>query len=749
MAGKSGQELMRYRPEVNFWLAVAAIALTAVLVAACTSKETAPAGQEPAGPAPAVAVVTDKGVESEPKPAVKFTGSGRLAEVTPFEDIAVSALGADAFVDNWFPGIALFDYDRDGDIDIYVSSAEDASPRGQARGGPNLLFRNEGDATFTEVAEEAGVTIPEANSTGVAACDLDNDGYQDLYVASYGRIGDDLDYRSVDDTPGLRDAVRDHIFRNNGDGTFEDVTEEAVEKPNILSALSIACADVNGDGWLDIYVGNRIDDDFLTLEESRHHGHYNVLYLNNRDFTFTDVTDEAGLLGGEIKLLDFDGQPVQYTDPVTGRTTVGFDPQFVDDKGNLVGDPTGQTLAVMFFDYDSDGDPDLWQADDGDLLKVYRNDSTEETVRFTRVDKELGIDMVGAWMGFALGDYDSDSDLDVFVTNIGFHPLLNEQLPIPTGDCASTHMYDWSTCYHFLLENKAEQAGAGAGLFENVAPKVEVTPSGVLPPPSLDPSNYLQEWGVTTVPPGLEAYDFGFGTTFLDMENDGDQDLYWLGSMGGRGEGPYGQQYEGVGRMMRSDGTGNFEDVTVESRLLDIAHVDYEDLDPTNPLFDPIDRRLSPEFHENGKGVAKGDLNGDGYVDLVGSNSMGPVWVGPNLLDLLGGRLFVWLNGGGENDWVGLRLKGRMAIDGTGSNADAIGARVVVWTKSADGVSSSQVQDVLGGSSFISMNSTDLHFGLGRENTIDRVEIAWPSGMTQVLEDLESNVLHEIVEPAP
>ena len=84
---------MRYRPEVNFWLAVAAIGLTAVLVTACTSKETAPARPEPAGPAPAVAVVTDKGVESEPKPAVKFTGSGRLAEVTPFEDIAVSALG--------------------------------------------------------------------------------------------------------------------------------------------------------------------------------------------------------------------------------------------------------------------------------------------------------------------------------------------------------------------------------------------------------------------------------------------------------------------------------------------------------------------------------------------------------------------------------------------------------------------------------------------------------------------------------
>ncbi len=710
-----------------------------LLTAACRS-----AGPESPTPQPAEIRQADE------SPAVAFSGSGRLADVTPFEDIAVSALGADAFVDNWFPGIALFDYDRDGDIDIYVSSAEDASPRGQARGGPNLLLRNDGDETFTEVAETAGVDIPKANSSGVAACDLDNDGYQDLYVASYGRIGDDLDYRSVDETPGLRDAVMDHLFRNRGDGTFEDVTERAVEEPNILSALSVACADVNGDGWLDLYVGNRADDDFITFEESRHHGQYNVLYLNNGDFTFSDVTEEAGLLEGEIKLLGPDGRPIQYTDPATGRTTVGFDPSFVDQNGNLVGDPTGQTLALMFFDYDSDGDPDLWQADDGDVLKVYRNDSTRDSVRFTRVDAELGIDIAGAWMGFALGDYDSDLDLDVFVTNIGFHPLLHEQPKISTGDCASTHNYEWSTCYHFLLENKSSPDRGtkdAAGLFQNVAPKVAVTPSGVMPPPSLDPANYLPEWDVNTVPPGLQAYDFGFGTTFLDMENDGDQDLYWLGSMGGRGEGPYGQQYEGAGRMMRSDGSGNFEDVTVESRLLDIALVDYENLDPKDPAFDPVSRRISAKFHENGKGVAKADLNGDGYVDLVGSNSMGPIWVGPNLLDLLGGRLFVWMNGGGDNQWVTLRLKGRMAIDGTGSNADAIGARVKIWAASADGEIRSQVQDLIAGSSFISMSSMDLHFGLGSATQVERLEIRWPSGTVQIIENLEINRLHQIAEP--
>ncbi len=719
-------------------LALFALALTSALAIACSSSGS-PAIPKDVPDEPKLAGTRD--VEATPIRA--FSGSGRLATVTPFEDIAISALGPNAFVDNWFPGMALFDYDRDGDIDIYVSSAEEASPRGQARGGPNLLFRNDGAAVFTEVAEMAGVSIPAANSSGVAACDFDNDGFQDLYVASYGRIGDDLDYRSVDETPGLREAVMDHIFRNNGDGTFEDVTETAVEKPNTMSALSVACADVNSDGWLDVYVGNRADDDFITFEESTHHGQYNVLYLNNGDFTFSDVTEEAGLKGGEIKLLAPDGQPVQFTDPATGKKTVAFDPTFVDDNGNLVGDPTGQTLAVMFFDHDSDGDPDLWQGDDGDLLKIYRNDSTQDAVKFTRVDRELGVDMVGAWMGFALGDYDSDLDLDVFVTNIGYHPLLWEQPPIPTGDCASTHDLDWSTCYHFLLRNEA-----GGGRFVNVAPEVKVTPSGVLPPESLDPSGYVPEWGITTPPPGLEAYDFGFGTTFLDMENDGDQDLYWLGSMGGRGEGPYGQQYQGVGRMMRGDGSGNFEDVTVESRLLDIALVDYEDLDPKDPLFDPVERRIAAKFHENGKGVAKGDLNGDGYVDIVGSNSMGPIWVGPNLLDLLGGRLFIWLNGGGDNHWVTLRLKGRMAVDGTGSNADGVGARVKIWAASSDGEVRAQVQEVMAGSSFISMSSRDVHFGLGDAAGVERIEIHWPSGVVQTIENPAIDRLHEIVEPA-
>ena len=111
--------------------------------------------------------------------------SGGLA---PFTDIAREALGKNALTINRYPGVAIFDYDRDGDLDFYVTQEE---------GGPNFLFRNDGDESFTEVSESAGVAAVDSNSTGVAACDFNNDGYQDLYVGAHGRKGDGLDFRSA------------------------------------------------------------------------------------------------------------------------------------------------------------------------------------------------------------------------------------------------------------------------------------------------------------------------------------------------------------------------------------------------------------------------------------------------------------------------------------------------------------------------------------------------------------------------
>ena len=701
----------------------------------------------------------------EPDPADDIVPSIKIAtaeadptdDIVPFVNIARAALGDNAFVNNWHPGVAIFDYDRDGDMDFYITVADGTSDKPESLGGPNLLFRNDGGGVYTEVAAEAGVDAFASNSTAPAVCDINNDGYQDLYVASYGRIGDGLDYRSVDpifyfrEEPGLRQAVTDRLFLNRGDGSFEDITASSFGGAvNIRSAISVACADVDGDGWLDLFVGNRADQDFIRFDDPRHHGHYNVLYRNNGDLTFSDITEQAGLLGPQILMLDPEGAPMEWKNPTTGEVTRGYDPTVRDTMGNVVGDPTGQTLSTLFFDQDDDGDPDLWIADDGDTLKVYRNDSSNGEIKFTPIQSEMEIDDIGAWMGFAVADYDGDEDLDIFISNIGFHFLLGQKPAGPSGDCAYSHQFGWGTCYHYLLRNDGIRDVPNVGavpVFTNVASETIVKPSRAMPPASLDPSNILPEWG-TEGPKGLSAYDFGFGAVFFDYENDGDQDLYWLGAMGGRGEGPNGQIYKGVGRMMRGDGAGSFEDITVESHLLDAQGVDYSITDPNHPEFDAARQRMDPRFHENGKGLASCDLNGDGHVDLIGTNSNGPTFIGEGIIDFFPGPLFVWESGGDGGHWISLRLKGRMGVDGTGSNADAVGARVFVTADIGDGKLHTQVRDVLASSTFLGMSCLDLHFGLADASKVNEISILWPSGVHQILTDEDVDQIIEVVEPA-
>ncbi|MCH8205536.1 MAG: VCBS repeat-containing protein [Chloroflexi bacterium] len=673
-----------------------------------------------------------------------YLGLGR-APVTPFTNVAPYALknGVDR-VWNWRPGVVVFDYDRDGDLDFYVTDSFQ---------NPNLLYRNEGDGTFVNVAEAAGVAAFLSHGTGVVACDLNNDGYQDLYVGARGLAGKSLDFRSAlgdDDTARrLHSAIQDRLFVNNRDGTFTEITDSAFgDDLNLRSANSIVCADVDGDGWLDIYVGNLFTEDFFEFDRLSIPGHFNVLYLNNGDLTFRDVAESAGVQGPEMTWFDAEGRPITFEDPETGRTYVAYDPTLKDARGNPVGDPTGQTFAVLFFDYDDDGDPDLWLSNDGDRLLVFRNDSTPGNVKFVQVATEMGIDLVGDWMGFAVGDYDGDADLDIFITNGGYHPLTRPPEVEPGRECPYSGRFEWATCAHFLLRNDGtrEVPGLGSvGNFIDVAATTVIVPSFVMPPDGLDPNNIVSPW---EVPTGLAAYGFGFGTTFFDFDNDGDQDLYWLGSARGRGQGPQGYMYPGAGHMLRGDGQGSFEDITVRARLLDIQDVDYASYDPRDPEVTTATKELREKFHENGKGLAHGDFNGDGYVDLIGTNSTGPVFVGKNKTELQSGPIFVWMNGGGDNHWISLRLTGRMAIDGTGSNADGIGARVyVTTTPRGETEPLIQVQEVLGGSSYLSMDSIDLEFGVGTATVIEEITINWPSGRKQVLNDVSVDQVIGITEP--
>ena len=657
------------------------------------------------------------------------------AAITPFVNVAPHALKDGFEVSNYRPSAVVFDYDNDGDQDLYITQNAD---------DPNFLYSNLGDGTFVNVSAEAGVDLTLQNSSGAIACDLNNDGYKDLYVGARGIIGDGLDFRSAESVDlasrHLRRVIGDRLLVNQGDGTFQDVTVSALgEQVNIRSASSAACADVDGDGWLDIYVGNAVDEDWFMFDQTSHAGHYNVLYVNNGDLTFNEMAETVGVNGGPIMLRDAEGNPILFTDSDTGLQYEGYDPNLVDAKGNRIADPSGRTHAVLFFDHDNDRDPDLWVANDGHRPYVFRNDSTPGDVRFMPVAEAMGVSKSGNWMGFAVGDYDSDEDLDLFVTNVGFHLRLFPPQEEPGGDCRYTERFEWGTCLHYLLRNDGtgDVSGIGTvGLFRDVAASTIVEPSPLMPAKSLEKRRIHPEW---EQPTGLAAYDFGYGVTFFDYDNDGDQDLYWLGS-----EGPPGKSsYPSAGRMLRGDGQGNFEDITVRAQLLDILDVDYSVLDADDPEFNPDRQRISSKFHLNGKALAHADLNGDGYLDLVGTNSSGPVWDSrTSSWEPMLGPVFVWMNSGGDHHWITLRLKGRMGIDGTGSNADAIGAKVFL---TAGG--HTQVQEVRAGSSYLSMDSIELEFGLGEVDVVNEIKVLWPGGKTQILEDLGVDQVMEITEP--
>lgn len=661
-----------------------------------------------------------------------------IASVTPFIESSSEILSEGN--ENWNdrPGVAVFDFDQDGDLDLYITQKANHS---------NRLYRNNGKGLFTDIAKTAGVELISSHSTGVMTCDLNNDGMQDLYVGAWGDPEDQLDFRSPSDIQGNKDT----LFLNRGDGEFIDISDQAFgESRNIRSATSISCADINNDGWLDLYVANVGAHDFRTFNSPSHPGHVNFLYINNQDLTFTEIAGDVGLAGSQIRMRSTSGEPILFKDPKTGETYEGWDPTRVDRLGNQVGEPVQQTHATLFFDFDDDLDADLFMADDGDTLKIYKNDSINSTIKFTEVGEALGIDYSGAWMGFALGDFDGDVDLDVFVTNIGSHAMLRKPQDNPTGSCEYHQRFSWGTCANFMLRNDGvgNLEGIGqSGIFVEVGSSVKINPNRILSPDAL---NSERIYPSLPVPSGIAAYEFGFGTTFFDIENDGDADLYWLGSNKNMGAGPGGDVYPGVGRLLRNTGFGDFEDITVESHILDIANVDYSVLDISSKDFNPQLQRINTRFHENGKGVAHGDLNGDGYVDIIGTNSSGNIWAGDSeSLVSAPGPVFIWINGGGSAHWITLKLKGRMAVDGTGSNADGIGARVYIsYTVPEDSEVRTQVQEVYAGGSYLSQDSIWLEFGLGSTNVVDEIKVRWPSGRNQIINDVVSDQVLEIIEPA-
>jgi hypothetical protein len=336
-------------------------------------------------------------------------------------------------VESMSGGVALFDFDKDGFLDVYlVNSATAANPRG-AR---SELWRNRGDGTFVDVTERAGVGYP-GWGMGAVAADVDSDGWEDLYVTCYGP---------------------NRLYHNNGDGTFADVTAKAgVGDPRWSTGA--AFADFDGDGWLDLFVANYADVRLDALPEfgrgrfCEFHGipvqcgprglagSGDSLYRNKRDGTFEDVSakagvaDAAGRFGMTAAWTDFDGdgRPDLFVANDAGPNFLyrnNGDGTFVDvalEAGTAL-DENGKeqgSMGVAIGDYNHTGRWSLLVTNFSDEYNaLYRHD---QAFRFTDASfasqtAKAGIPLVG-WGAHFL-DYDNDGWLDLLIVNGHVYPQV-------------------------------------------------------------------------------------------------------------------------------------------------------------------------------------------------------------------------------------------------------------------------------------------------------------------------------------
>jgi hypothetical protein len=326
-------------------------------------------------------------------------------------------------------GIAVFDYNNDGLPDIFFTNGADIpSLEKNDSSYYNRLFRNNGDGTFTDVTEKAGLQGT-GYSMGVAAGDYDNDGFVDLYIAGVNR---------------------NQLFHNNGDGTFTDVTAKAGVGGNVPDlgkawAVTAGWFDYNNDGLLDLLVINYLDYDIKTAAlchvegvptycaPNRFRGTPNILYRNNGDGTFTDVSEPSHISryagkGMGVAFADYDNDG--FTDIFVSNDTFpnyllhnNRDGTFTDVAvvAGVAYTENGTTVAGMgtdFRDLDNDGKPDLFHtAMFGDTFPLYRNLGSGQFEDMTIAAGLTAFTSRLTGWGTGAFDFDNDGYKDLFTAN--------------------------------------------------------------------------------------------------------------------------------------------------------------------------------------------------------------------------------------------------------------------------------------------------------------------------------------------
>ncbi len=520
-----------------------------------------------------------------------------------FEEVPASASGitwvhnAGKTVAKYLPetsgaGCAFLDFDNDGWMDIYLVNSGKCDLYTPPQPLQNALYRNNRDGTFTDVTRKAGVTGG-GYGMGVAVGDFNNDGFPDIYVTQYGR---------------------NILYRNNGDGTFTDVTDKAgVAAPGWSS--SAVWFDYDNDGRLDLFVCQFAEFD-RTLDCGKddtgmHHycnprvykPHPSILFHNNGDGTFTDVSKSTG-----------------------------------------IAEHLGKAWGVVATDVNDDGRLDLFVSNDTvpNFLYINHGDHFEEA----GLTADVAYSADGrprSGMGVDSADIDQDGRMDLFVANID---------------------QEIFSLYH----------NNGDGTFDDLA-----VPLGI---------------GMAT------KWLSGWGLKFIDYDNDGDLDLILANGFPDDLIDRISTTVRWKEPLLLFHNQGKtFKDVSAESGEV-----------------------FGKSF--SARGLAVGDFNNDGGIDvLISNNDAAPVLLRNNV--------------GKANTWLGIRLVGRKC------NADAIGARI---TYQAGTLKRSRMK--VGGGSFLSAHDPRIILGAGSHPRIDSLEIKWPqpSGAVERFTDLPVNRYITIVE---
>lgn len=502
-------------------------------------------------------------------------------------------------------GAAWGDYDNDGWLDLYV--ANEVGPLTltdkEIRESPahNVLYRNNGDGTFEEVSGQAGVDF-RGWSMAPTWVDYDNDGWLDLFISCYGE---------------------NVFYHNNGDGTFTDKTMETGLGGKRGFWTGASWSDFNRDGFLDLYVCGYVQYSYpdaqkstlqyavevpASINPSSFKPERNLLYRNNGDGSFTEIAEKAG-----------------------------------------VENINGRSLSAAWCDFDEDGWPDLYVANDVSDNVLFMNLGNET---FKEISHSAFVADYRGAMGIAVGDWDGDGDMDMFIT-------------------------------HWIAQENALYSGMRSQY-------AALNISG-------NTTKFMDEadrYGL-----GEIALDYiGFGTSFFDYDNDGWLDLFIAnGSTFQQKRKPW-LLIPMVDQLFWNRGKDEgFYDVSIVSG-----------------------EAFESEFV--GRGAAFGDYDNDGDVDIFITNNNGP-------------GILLRNEGGNQNQWLQVNL------EGVQSNRQALGVKLRLVTRDR-----AQLRQVGAQSSYLSQNSLIEHFGLGVELSVDTLEIIWPSGVRQVLHNIKTNQTIHVIE---